>query len=518
MTTDSLLPRAKRPTVILGIYALVVVVKLALHLLAFRYDHWFRDEFYYLACSYRLEWSYVDHPSASIAFLALLGEGRNSLAVVRIVVALIGCATLCLAGCLTRQLGGNAIAQALAMAAILFSPGFLALHSFYSMNAWEPLLWLVAAGIWVRLAERDELGLWGLLALVLAVGLHNKLSMLWFALPSLALGVLAFHGRRDVPRGTAAVLLTLIVAAVPIFWWQASHGWPTLEFMSNATRMKVVDVSPVEFWLMQLVVFGPLVVMLGAIGAGALLLSRRLRARGIVLGGSFLATSALLSLSTGVRAYYLAPAYAIVVPAGAVAVCQIAQKRLSRGITTALATALFVVSFIGIPLALPVLSPEATIQYASVLRLPIPREERFGSSELPQHLADRHGWQEMARTVAEAIAVLPASVRSHLTLIAANYGEAGALEYYRPAYGLPERIASPHNHYWFWAKPETWGVDFVTIGFPLDALTSFCAEKRELTRVNCQWCRAGEKEAIVAYCRYGGSNLTADWQRLRRFL
>ena len=34
-------------------------------------DHYFRDEFYYLACSHRLAWGYVDHPPLSVAILWL---------------------------------------------------------------------------------------------------------------------------------------------------------------------------------------------------------------------------------------------------------------------------------------------------------------------------------------------------------------------------------------------------------------------------------------------------------------
>ncbi len=39
-------------------------------------DHYFRDEFYYLACSHRLDWGYVDQPPLSIALLWLIVTPR----------------------------------------------------------------------------------------------------------------------------------------------------------------------------------------------------------------------------------------------------------------------------------------------------------------------------------------------------------------------------------------------------------------------------------------------------------
>ncbi|GBD26067.1 hypothetical protein HRbin30_01394 [bacterium HR30] len=501
----------------MGLWALVGL-KLALHLLALRHDDWFRDEFYYLACSYRLDWSYVDHPAASIAFLTMLGGLRESLFTLRLVAAVLGCATLVFVARLTRSLGGNRVAQALATATILFSPGFLALNSFYSMNAWEPLLWLAAGLIWVKLAERAQSYLWLLLAVVFAVGLHNKLSMMWFAFPSLALAFFLYRRRADMRVGVGGVTLAFFIALGPILWWQSKHGWPTIEFMANATRMKMLPTSPAEFWLSQLLVFGPLAALLAAIGALSAIFWRPLRDRGVVLGGSVLAIAALMSVTQGVRAYYLAPAYALAIPLGATFLSIIQLPKLWQYSLRAGVVLLLLVALLGLPLALPILSPEATLRYQAMLALSVPHEERFGASELPQHLADRHGWQDLAASVARAVELLPADIRSEVTVVAANYGEAGALEFYRDAYGLPQRIASPHNHYWFWAQPETWGEHFLTVGFAQDALTLFCAEVRELARVNCQWCREGERGALVAYCRYGGSDLKVDWGRLRRFL
>ncbi|GIW45798.1 MAG: hypothetical protein KatS3mg077_3080 [Candidatus Binatia bacterium] len=497
----------------------LLAVKALLHGLALHRDDWFRDELYYLACARRLDWSYVDHPAFSIGVLHLLREAGSSLIVLRLLALCIACLTLFLASRLARDVGAGQRAQAWTVFALAFAPGFLALHSFYSMNVWEPLFWVLAARLWVRIAAEGKPAHWYLLAAVFVLGFHNKLSMLWFALPSLAGAYVQFGKSAHTRWGILLVGLALCFGAIPWLWWQISHGWPTLEFMRNATQLKMAHVSFLDFWTSQLLVFGPLVVLLAISGAMACVFQREFRPRCLLLGVSFLAVAALLSFSGSSRAYYLAPAYTIVIPIGAAALVRWASKfRVPARAQLVVLGAFFLPSLAGIPLALPVLGPDATVSYAATLHIPLPREERFGESELPQHLADRYGWQELASAVLEAVASLPPDVREKVTVIATNYGEAAALEFYARGHPIATRIASPHNNYWYWARPSTWSEHFVTVGFPTDSLQSFCSETKELARVQCRWCRAGERGAVIAYCRYGGNAFQRDWARLRKFL
>ena len=79
--------------------------KLALHLATNHRYGYFGDELYYLACADHLGWGYVDHPPFSIALLAgwtsIFGD---SLASVRFPSALVGAASVLLAGMLARRL------------------------------------------------------------------------------------------------------------------------------------------------------------------------------------------------------------------------------------------------------------------------------------------------------------------------------------------------------------------------------------------------------------------------------
>ena len=90
---------------LIGLFALA---KLLLHLATSTGYGYFRDEFYYFACTVHLAPGYVDHPSLSILFLwavsHLLGDSRPAL---RLLPAVLGAATVALAGLMARALGGG---------------------------------------------------------------------------------------------------------------------------------------------------------------------------------------------------------------------------------------------------------------------------------------------------------------------------------------------------------------------------------------------------------------------------
>src|SRR5262249_56163129 len=68
--------------------AAIVFAVMAVLAVSARVDHYFRDEFYYLACSHRMAWGYVDQPPLSIAVLWIVRHvAGESLLVLRIVAA-----------------------------------------------------------------------------------------------------------------------------------------------------------------------------------------------------------------------------------------------------------------------------------------------------------------------------------------------------------------------------------------------------------------------------------------------
>ena len=73
------------------------------------------------------------------------------------------------------------------------------------------------------------------------------------------------------------------------------------------------------------------------------------------------------------------------------------------------------------------------------------------------------GWKEMTAKVAEVYHRLPPAEQRRCIVYASNYGEAGALEWFGPAYGLP-KVASGHNSYFLWGPPDTAADIVITVG------------------------------------------------------
>jgi hypothetical protein len=73
-------------------------------------------------------------------------------------------------------------------------------------------------------------------------------------------------------------------------------------------------------------------------------------------------------------------------------------------------------------------------------------------------LKEEVGWPEMTAEVARIWRSLPAAQRARTAIYCANYGEAGAIDVYGPALGLPNAISGINS---FWARgygdppPET---------------------------------------------------------------
>ena len=82
------------------------------------------------------------------------------------------------------------------------------------------------------------------------------------------------------------------------------------------------------------------------------------------------------------------------------------------------------------------------------------------------------GWPELTETVAGIYAALPAEERSQAGILTGNYGEAGAINLYGPAYGLPEAI-SGINSYWLRGYGDPPPQVLIVLGFTFDEAKQF---------------------------------------------
>jgi len=494
--------------------SLLVLAKLALHLAANALGSYgyFRDELYYLACSERLDWGYVDHPPLSILLLRLnrllIGD---SLFALRLLPALAGAALVWLTALLARQLGGDERAQALAALAVLVAPICLGLGDFYSMNAFESLCWMGCALLLLRLAQEGPPRLWLWLGVLAGLGLQNKHSLAFFA-GAVGLGLLLTPQRRLLfTRWCALGGGLALLLALPNLLWQHHHDWPTLEFLTNAQAQKNYLLSPREYLSAQMLYQHPLALPLWGAGALGLLLHPRLKA-GRCLGIAFVALLVFFTAQRG-KPYYLSPIFPLLLAAGAL----LAERHLPRRWFTAYGAALALGGALVLPLALPLLPPPAFVAYAAALGMGEVKTERHEASALPQHLADRCGWPELTAQVAQVYRALPAADRAQASLYAQNYGEAGALEFFGRAYGLPA-VRCGHNTYWLWGTQGQSSQVLIAVGGDAGDYQPFFETVEQVALHTHAYAMPYERDLPLFLCRGLKAPLERIWPAAKRYL
>jgi len=478
---------------------------------------YFIDELYYIACSEHLALGYVDHPPLSILLLrgvrAILGD---SLAALRLVPALCGAALILLTGLIARRLGAGAFGQALAAGAAMVGSIYHVMFSLYSMNAVSLVLWAVCFWILVEIERRDEPRLWLAFGAVAGLGLENKHTIVLLAL-GLAVGLVLTSARRHLASrwlwlglGIAALLL------LPNLLWQVAHGWPSLEFYRNADLYKNVRTPPLEVMKQQVLFMNPaalpvwvagLVFFFGTKGG------RRYRH----LGWVFVVLLLFMLVAQKSRPDRISAAYTILFAGGGVLLEQLTRLPRGRWLRVALPVSLLLFGAALVPIGMPLLPPRTTAAYGAWLGI-VPQIERGDGkrSELPQWLADRFGWEQLADDVVAAVETVAPDERDRMIILAPTYGQAGAIELYGRDRNLPPVYAS-QNNYFLWGPPEDPVDVAVVIGFGEETLLQMF-ETVELVGVHdCEWCMPWRDETPIRVVR-GPKVLFQDvWPKFKHY-
>jgi 4-amino-4-deoxy-L-arabinose transferase-like glycosyltransferase len=495
--------------------------KLLLHLVAFRGYGYFRDELYYLACARHLAPGYVDHPALSVLLLwldtHLLG---TSLFAIRLLPALAGAATVALVGLLCREMGGGRFAGVLAMSAALVPGEYLSLDHFYSMNAFDVLFWALAGYLVVRLLNGGGPRSWLLLGLVLGLGLANKISVLWLA-GGLTVAFLLGPERRHLatrwPYYAGAIAAALFA---PYVLWQVAHGWPTLEFIHNATTEKMVHVSLGGFVAGQVDVMCPFTLPVWLGGLAFLFLHPKGK-RYRVLAWTYAAVFAVLAASGSSRAGYLSPAYTWLFAAGGIGAELLLFRRglpslrWLRWVGWGLVAVVLLDGAVGAPFALPLLPIPAYLRYAKALGQQPTTEERKELGQLPQFFADFHGWPEIVSTVAGVYRQLPAADRAGARILAPDYGIAGAIDLFGARIGLPPAI-SGHNNYWLWGPGDFDGTTLIVIGSRQQRLAELFRQVERAATIDCGLCMPYENRPVWI-CHGLKLSVPEFWVRVKHY-
>jgi hypothetical protein len=500
-----------------AIIAFFSAVALLIHLLTNGRYGYFRDELYYIACARHLDFGYVDQPPLSILLLRLsqllMGD---SLFAIRLLPALTGAAIVALTGIIAREMGGRAWAIALACAGSLGALFNLAAGNFFSMNAFEPLFWMGAVYLLVRIINGGPPALWLWLGVLLGLGLENKHSTTFFAV-GIFLALLLTPERRHFAE--KYIWLGGVIAfaiALPNILWQALHHWPTYELLSNiAHSNKNVALSPAQFIAQQAVFLNVGTLPLWLAGLFWLFGSRDGR-RYRVIGIIYLVTLAEFIVLHG-KSYYLAPAYSMLFAAGGVAFERIFAARLTW-IKPVFLGAIIAMGALCAPLVLPILPPDKLIAYMRAIHMEPPRTETSHTEALPQIFADQFGWEQMAGSVANVYHHLRPEDEKRAAIFCQNYGEAGAIDFFGPKLGLPP-ATSGHQNYFLWGPRDWTGKVILMLDTDDGDERELFGSVEDLGQVaSSPWAMAFERRRHIFLCRDLKISVQELWPRIKNWL
>ena len=245
------------------------------------------------------------------------------------------------------------------------------------------------------------------------IGMSAKWNI-GFLVAGLVLGFAGTPRARPLLRGKylACGAALFVVLAAPDFAWQAAHGWPNLAvfhaLQGDAWKNRAL------YWPGQVVYTSILLVPLWLCGIRWALRHPLLRVVGIAAVFVLVAQFIL-----GGKAYYPGGIYTFCFAAGAVSLEGLPWRR--RAVTYVAAGA--VSSLIALP-ALPA---------AALARVPV--------QQVNYDLGEEIGWPSEVAALAAAWRALPPTERERATLLAGNYGEAGAVDRYGASFGLPRCTA-----------------------------------------------------------------------------
>jgi len=489
----------------------IAIFKLLLHLYAGRYYGYFVDELYNLALARHLAWGYVDVAPG----IALIGRIEvtlfgDSLSAIRLGSALAGAGLVLLTGAIARELGGRRFAQGLAALCVLLAPGILALDHFLNVNAFEPLCWMGCALLLIRIVNTGDEKLWLYFGLLAGIGLETKHSMLIFGFALIAGLALTPQRKHLFSRWLLLGGLLAFLLWLPNLLWNVQYHFPFLELQENIRRSgRNVSLSMGSFFGQEILAMLPLSAPIWIAGLWSLARGRY-RALAFAWG-----IAAAIIFAMNPRVYYLFPAFPMLFAAGGVQFERWLVRPWTVWIKLAYGVLIVHMGALLAPTLLPLLPPETYIRYVAATHLQPPPIENARLGPLPQLFADQFGWEDMAAAVARVYHSLPAEIRARTAIFGQNYGQAGAIDFFGPKYGLPPAI-SGHQNYFLWGPRGATGESVIVMAGSQPDLESKFATVKRVARVAHPYAMPYE-HIYIFYCQGLKAPLAEVWPTVKNW-
>jgi Dolichyl-phosphate-mannose-protein mannosyltransferase len=419
--------------------ALIAAVAVAVEMAVSARYGYHRDELYFLAAGQHPAFGYVDQPPLTplLARLSAVVSG-NSLVILRLIPALGLAALIALTAAMSRLLGAGRTGQVLAALATATCGEYLADSHLLTTTTLDFVFWAVTLLLVLKLITTGDRRWWVAIGACAGVGAEAKWNI-GFLVAALAVGFAATPARKLAASRWLLLGAALAVAlAAPDVVWQAAHGWPAFDVFGGLQQDS--GQNRVTYWPAQIVYTGLALTPVWVAGLAWTLRSaqaRRFRSLGIAC-----AVAIAVFFVLGGKPYYPGAVFTFLFAAGAVPLERwLAARRPLAGVirpAVLMGVAMVAVSAVALPIAVPVLP--ARVLHSVPLQ------------NINYDLAETIAWPQLVARVAREYHALPPALRARTAIITGNYGEAGAIDRFGPADGLPTAYSGANN-FWLWGPP-----------------------------------------------------------------
>jgi len=509
----ALAPENTHPQATSRVVVLLVALTIAMHFATNLFSPYGiqRDEFLYLAMGRHLDIFRMEFPPA-IAIIAkfshtLLGD---SIFAIRFLAAAAAGALVYLSAKIATHLGGSRTAQILAATAVVASPLFLRAGNLFQPVVFDQLAWTVALYSLVRLVQTENPKWWIWFGVAAGLGLLTKFSAIFFGSAALLAVIVSPQRKWLLTRWPWIAMGIAVVLGSPSVIGQMVLDYPVLKQMQDLKESQLDRVTPSMFISGQVEMGPGFVLALG--GLIALLVVKPLR-RFSMVGWTCLFVFFILMILHG-KDYYLGPVYPALFAAGACAIDLVSRRGIRVGLQWTAGVLLVGFGLLTLPIGIPILPPEQMASYSLAIGATDALRNNQGELDrLPQDYADMIGWPEQVAEVTKVFNSLPPEDKSRVVVIAANYGEAGAIDYYGPKLGLPQ-VVSAAGTYWFFGPGDKPGDVAITIGIEEESLKKFFRETTLVKTVGNPWSVGEERNVPIYVARAPLKTLQQVWPSL----
>lgn len=120
---------------------------------------------------------------------------------------------------------------------------------------------------------------------------------------------------------------------------------------------------------------------------------------------------------------------------------------------------------------------------SAAIALPVTPIHDLRARGFAYDIGETVAWPTYVHETASAWNRLPAPQRARAAILTSNYGEAGAVDSYGPALGLPAAY-SGHMGFWYWGSPPSSATAVLGVGFDPGYLERFFSSVRLISRLD----------------------------------